>query len=160
MEKGNRYSYDEVIQCESLGDYKKAIEILIYLYNQDPSDTIIILKIAFTSIRINDWKTFTKFALLYLNVDAEKRVLNDNRSLWTIYHHLGVAFALNKDYHQAIPYFQKAIEFENNSDTFLYMGECYMSIGNINEGISIWKTSGKMGNGKAILALNSRAIDL
>lgn len=156
----SNYSYDDAVRFEENGDYTKANEILLDIYNQDPAKNHLLIRLSINAMQNNDYDSSIEYALSYLSIDEKEKKLKDKEIMWTIYHHLGVAYSLKENFKKAIKYYQQAIEYENKSQSILYIGECYMNLGKENQGIAFLRTAAKMGNGKAILALNSRGIDV
>ena len=129
-------------------------------YALNPNENGLLLRIAINYLMENKERKFIEYALKYMDVPKSKRQLNDNDTMWTLYHHLGVAFGILGENENAFKYFKEAITYQANSQTLAFTGQICNDLGYEKEAISFWRTAAKMGNGNAILALNTRGIDI
>lgn len=56
-----------------------------------------------------------------------------------LYYYLGICNHKLKQYQQALPYLQKAIEKESNDELYYYLGACYYHLGQLTEAITYLK---------------------
>jgi len=143
---------DELLEANQL--YKRAFEL-------DPEKNALLAKIAFNYMIAGKSEEYIEYALKYLNeVPDSEKMMDSEDTLWSLYHHLGVAFGKLGRSEKALKYFKEAIAIKNEPQSIMYAGKACMALGHEKEAISFWKTAAKMGNGKAILALNTRGIEI
>lgn len=156
----NNQIYQEIEKLEENSQYQEAVELIIDTYKKHPKENHLLLQAAVNAIDLEDWDLFINLAEKYLQIDDKKLQIRTKDSLFMIYHHLGVGYALKEDYEKAIRYFQNAIKHKAKDNTLAYLAQCYEYIGETEKAISFWNTAAKMGNSEAILALKSRGISL
>lgn len=154
----NNKIYNHIEELEDNRNYKEAVDFLIEIYNKHPEENQLLLRAAINAIDLKNWEMFINIAEDYLEIDDKERQIKSKESLFMIYHHLGVGYALKEDYKNAIIYFQNAIKHKAKDNTISYLAQCYEYMGENDTAIKFWTTAAKMGNGEAIMALNSRGI--
>ena len=154
-------TYKKAISLKDNGNIAESNTTLLELYQEYPTKKHLLLHLALNYLDIEDWNEFIKFASNYLEVlDPKNKKINNVNTYWMLYHHLGVSYANLGNYERALEYFKSAIKVKLDDKSLLYAGEVCMNLGHDKQAISFWKTAAKMGNGEAVLALNTRGIDL
>ncbi|MDR9408145.1 MAG: hypothetical protein RI573_04810 [Balneolaceae bacterium] len=111
-------------------------------------------------LETNEDEKFIKYALKYLEEIPDKDRRPGKYTDWFLYHAVGLKLHEQGKQEKALEYYQKAISKESHAETFSFIGQAHKDLGNEKQAISYWRTAAKMGYGQAIMALNSRGIDI
>tara|TARA_R110002124_G_C8904852_1_gene510132 strand:- start:1078 stop:1569 length:492 start_codon:yes stop_codon:yes gene_type:complete len=157
--------FDKAIELEENDKKLEAIQILKKLYKNDDDGIHLLVKIAVNYFELGQYDHFKSYAFKYLDAvgiegKKEKNEESKNKFLWFFYHHLGIVYGNENELNEALKFFQKAIAIKNDPNSITYAGKCYLDLGYEKQAISFFKTAAKMGHGEAILALNTRGIDI
>lgn len=153
--------FEEAKKLENAGELLEANKIYVQLFEDDSKKNALLVMIALNYIQKGHDKEFIKYASKYLEEIPEKdRMMKEPDTIWTLYHHLGIAYGRQKNHEKALENFREAIAVKSDPKSVRYAGQACMDLGHEKEAISFWKTAAKMGDGKAILALNTRGIDI
>ena len=162
--KDREYLWEKGSNLFEEGEYKKSIQVFTEMYNQFPDEHACLLKIGFCYILLDKPKMVIKYFEKYLDIDDSKKHKQKEENRWRIFQNLGISYTkLSHDetnLRKAYEYFQKAIEIDAKPKSFLYLGEVSNLLGEEDLAINYWKTAAKLGNGAAMMALNSRGIEI
>ncbi len=153
--------YDKAYSHKEMGDVNgliKALENLLRIY---PKRNAHYISIAIEYLESEEYDNCIKFAEKYLFEipDKDKETTKEKIISFT-YHSLGISYANKMDYKNAIKNYQKSIDLDNYIFSYVHIGQCYDLLGMKQESISFWQSAAKRGSSEAILALNSRGIDI